>query len=333
MNYKESLKVSHPSFIARSRAQGSENFLRLSPTESPPVSYKLNTNTNEHSISSSEGGISQALERSMALTEEQLHRVLTNYTQLQTQFSDITRAVQDGERTKIDILRQLTAMKSNIEGIGEHLSSTVPTKIYNERRSPDSNVAQEVLLIPELLEFILAHASALDILSVYQTCRGLSAIIDASPSLQVMMFFRPAGVPAGTKTEFKPGPFDHFKWFDLEGHSRYGEFVVTARSTPNQEKGGLPWVGELWKRMQLCQPPLKSMRVRKFCFDCEDNEVVSLGADLYTGKELTFGDLYDMASEILDAGGRCPDCHTPGSIESDVEFVAIDPYERDEEEA
>jgi hypothetical protein len=40
----------------------------------------------------------------------------------------------------------------NVNGFGTYLSSTVATKYYNERRSPDSTVAQKVFHIPELLE-------------------------------------------------------------------------------------------------------------------------------------------------------------------------------------
>ena len=176
---QESLTISHVLFIAQSRDGGSGFVPRLSPTETPPVGYKNHINSHQQSISFSKASMSKAIEDTVALTEEQLRRVLANYIQLQTQFFDITRAVEDGQRTKTDIVRHLAEMKTNIEGIGDHLSSIIPIRLYDEHRSADSTIAHKVLCIPGLLELILEHTSVLDVIKVSETCHELKAVVEA----------------------------------------------------------------------------------------------------------------------------------------------------------
>ena len=265
----------------------------------------------------------------MALAEEHLHGVLANYTQLQTQFSDFTVAVEDGESAKTDILRQLTAIKTSIEGVGKHLSSIVPTRIYNERRSANSTIAHKVLCIPELFELILEHTSVLDVIKVSETCRELKAIIQASPRLQTKLFLRPAGVPAGTETKLKLPPMNCVKWFSLRTGFSKGLSVV-ARF---QVRGGLPRVGGLWKRMQLCHPPLKSVELSIKCWACGKRESGRWIHDFSTGAELTFGDLYDEAANIFVVNESCVKCNAPRTAGSDVIFVAKDPWKVDGEQA
>lgn len=78
------------------------------------------------------------------------------------------------------------------DGLSKFLSARIPPIHYNEIRSEDSQIAERVFLIPELLELILSHdhVSVRDLLIMRQVSKGVQAIIDASPKLQVKLCYR-----------------------------------------------------------------------------------------------------------------------------------------------
>lgn len=178
----------------------------------------------------------------MAPTEEQFRAALSNHHNLQSQLSDIVAAMTQGQCDKDEAFHQLTIMQKSVYGIGEYLSATIPTEHYNERRASDSAIAAKVLQIPKLLEQILEHTGACDIINVSATCRQLKAIIEASPRLQTLLFLRPAGVLTNARPRVKFAPqFRSFPWL-YAGVMQRGR-KINVRAEFSTQKGGLPHVG------------------------------------------------------------------------------------------
>lgn len=115
----------------------------------------------------------------MAPTDDDMRQVLAAYYDLQSGLANLPNTATPNE-----ISQHLATSQQKVDAFGDFLSIAVPTRIYNERRSTNSSTALKVLLIPELLELILEHATIYDILHFYGLCRGVKAVIDASSKLQ-----------------------------------------------------------------------------------------------------------------------------------------------------
>lgn len=95
---------------------------------------------------------------------------------------------------------------------------------FNERRAPESGVANEVFHIPELCEMILQHASPKDIRSMSGTCRPIRDIIYASKQLHLPINWGHEYYVEGLKVNFEKredmpmdGDTDYLIVFDYAG--------------------------------------------------------------------------------------------------------------------
>jgi hypothetical protein len=269
----------------------------------------------------------------MAGSEEQVRVVLSDYHDLQSQLSKTVSAISDDKISKAEVLHQLAAIQAKVNGFDLYLSSTVAARYYNERRSPESTVAKNVFHIPELLELILEHASIFDILNVYQTCRGLKEIVEASPKLQIQLLLRLIGELVDPLAYLQMHLLRANEWLDDQWFIMKIDWNpksrITARFKSHRGDEALPQVGAVWKRMRICQPLLMSMRVVVECANCAVNRYYTEETpEVYfsTSKELTFRDLYDNATDILKSRECCAFCDWPQCPGSSVLFEAAYPW-------
>ena len=82
--------------------------------------------------------------------------------------------------------------------------------------------------------------------------------------------------------------------------------MVEARFERIGRKAHLPRIESNWKRMLICQPPIKHMKVQTYCyrFSMSDNEEL-IHSDTY----LTVGDLCERAKRVLAGNVSCPPYH------------------------
>ena len=200
------------------------------------------------------------------------------------------------------------ALQRNANGIGRYLSYQIKPKFYNERRLPDSNVADRVLQIPELLELILLNLGAFDILNVASTCHGIQNIVNVSSKLQVRLFQKPASNIGAENDPFQT-PFGLFerRGFtvdaflpDSPAHQAYVDACFTSK-----DDFTLPRVGSKIRSMFICQPAIKNMEVTVKCAAHDYNkEMIAVFSE--TG--LKFQDLYNVAGNIIRGEHLCPRC-------------------------
>lgn len=265
--------------------------------------------------------------------------VLDHQQTLQAQLKTLTSSVNN-DTSKASIRYQVSAIQRNVDGISEYLSSTLPTVLYNEHRQRFSTTASRALSIPEILELVLVHTHALHILNVSATCSELNAIIDASPKLQTALFFRPAGEPKHTATNYKFHPlvgvarFIHLE-VDTGPHWSIDDLDIIIELCAQSACHGLPSVGENFQKMQISQPPIYRMNFAVKCGECYFDETDNIGwaqdeNELVNTTGLTFEDLYDQANEIFRTKVRPPCSDVPGSPLIAI-FKAYNPWKEDEE--
>lgn len=253
----------------------------------------------------------------MANSDALNRSVLSQYYELQVRLSDHAAAIRNESFDTAQLLRQVEAIQRNLKDIGNFLSCTVPNKFYHERRTATSETAARVFHIPELLELILEHCTTFDLIEMRKTCTGIKATIEASPKLQGKLFLRPEGalvdlldeeswlqgIQAHPKSRLLNNPLDPSAWFEVH-HDYAGGRHVTITFTPDQSGKQLPHVGDLWKRMLICQPPITTVDVVRECAKhhrfCQ---LESYPRDPSDERPLTFGDLYDEANMVFGSRG------------------------------
>lgn len=245
--------------------------------------------------------------------------VMAHYQQLRSIISHTTAKLNGGV-SKHELGTTLDQLEQVADGFGDYLSLQLEPGYWNELRSDDSTVATEALAIPEILELILVHVDHWDLVNMRTVNRTARDIIDASLELQAGMYLKgvkPAGLPQFhhetvfsdiTREGFdvdssyrsimmSPKPEYHYLFGDVIAH------FVLSMST-----GRLPIIGDNWKRMLICQPPVKQMRASKQCalhgYVPDANDVL---VESETG--LTIGHLYECAKQLLAVRttGTCMD--------------------------
>lgn len=237
--------------------------------------------------------------------------VVSEYCELQSNLSGTLQNIGTSKASfsRDEVVGLIRSIQTKVNGIGESLSVFVPTKVYNQVRQKDSTTAMTVFQIPELLELILRYNTVFEVLAMYQTCRGIRAIIEASPRIQTQLFLRPENASLGPHTTRKRHPLAHLplarrSWFEMECLKQGGNLTIYVSFGISElvSRGkDLPTVGHLWKRMQICQPPLMSIPVPLMCWKClpQNGGAQFQNKEFATGRPLTFGDLYDKANAIF----------------------------------
>jgi hypothetical protein len=160
------------------------------------------------------------------------------------------------------------------------------------------------LSIPELLESVLGHVGRKDVLNVRQVSHGLRAIVEASPKLRVKLHYRPADVTR-FKVPYYTTPFDdrlstNPTWFYVcEEYLADGLALLHASASMSDlpVDHDVPYVGDTWKRMLICQLPVYKMSVR--LSSSKHSPDFPIGTAIVSETGITVGDLYGEAARIL----------------------------------
>lgn len=197
------------------------------------------------------------------------------------------------------------------DGLSEFLSARLPPIHYNEIRSQDAQIAKCMFLIPELLELVLEYVDVVDILTMRQVNKGVQAIIDVSPKLQIKLYYR--AIDEKDRIKGKSGsPFSSGFYktpletgFQVEVNTHKEGLPVVAGLYRVKAAQDLPRIGRAWKRMFICQPPVLEM----YAFtDCSVHGRVIPGVEVTSTTGLTVGDLHDQAAKMLTSENCCGLC-------------------------
>lgn len=246
--------------------------------------------------------------------EEQTHQALTHYNQLQSNIAASIAAAQQNQWDPRTLTDALLALQSNASGLGRYLSYHCDPKFYNERRLPESTIASQVLLVPELLELILVHLHFHNILNVSATCHGIRDVVDASPRLLPNLFLKPMPVPKENcrqtcrfQTPFGRGVVSNFNVW-VRDHETVVAREVMAEIHYIDEPSAVLKVNPKWRKMLICQPPPERMSVVVACRMHLDTFYDNVVRDVSNPTGLTVGDLYSKAEEILQGSSPCWRC-------------------------
>ena len=242
------------------------------------------------------------------------HKSLMQHRHLMFDLATLTDAVRQGTISNHNLLGCLALSETDVNGLGTHISSCLPSEYWNLRRPEDSKIASTVFGIPEALENILSSCKTFDILSIYKTCRGIRDIIDASPKLQTLLCLRPA--PQGTPRYF---PFDNDRLPGFECpydtcHEDASKIVAEISVSMDPDGFYWPHIGSRLRDMYICQPSLHYLLASDHCpqeddDDDDDDDDDCHGSDpgiqMFSERGFTVGDLYDVAKRLADEHTIC----------------------------
>ena len=242
-------------------------------------------------------------------SEEQSRQSLEHYNELQLNIAILIAAARQDQWDHKKIADAFLALQRNANGIGRYLSCQIDPKFFNERRLPDSNVANKVLQIPELLELILLNLGPFDILNVASTCHGIKNIVNASSKLQVSLFQKPTS-NIGTQNDTFQTPFGLFEFPGFTVDASFPDRPaqqghIDAWFIFKEKRFTLPRVGSKIRSMFICQPAIKNMDVT---VTCRAHNYTKDMTAVFSETGLTFQDLYNVAGYILRAEHFCPGC-------------------------
>ena len=204
--------------------------------------------------------------------------------------------------------------------------------------SRPAHKAQEVFSTAELAEAILLHLDVVDILSAVQVNHTTSRLISSSPRLQELLHLR-----ASKKGHLK-SPF-HNNWplTDLLNVRIFHSEPRPGRTTPQGKRGAqklsevridaifhgegryrrhqssdyetiseLPKIGSMARRMLVCQPPVKAMKVSISCCAVSEqlyrrsSNALDDVPSVISMSGLTVGGLHDAAVKTKAEHKYCP---------------------------
>ena len=292
--------------------------------------------------------------------EETFQRVaeaLQEQRNLEHNHAVLSRAFDSGNVDSVTIETALAQSEKHAAGIRGFLSSCLNSIPVSMRPTTASaSKAQRVFNTVELLEAILINLHPYDLLSALQVNGATSKMIETTPKLHDVLHLRPSK-DGFLNTIFSEswGPFfrldvtysDVKNSAPLRHETIQQDDHVNIFVTFDVVKGTLR-VGELCRRMLVCQPPVKVMEISASCCDihhswsylgsvgCHVNAVDSSGI-IRSEAGLTVGDLYDKAVELQEKHLYCPHASQPQHCEDgtvrvearfhgQVELKKDDPY-------
>ena len=238
---------------------------------------------------------------------------------------------KEAENSVTEVRQLLVSCLKSIAG-----TTRQPTKRHTVK-------THQILDTPKLLEEILCNLNVRDLLSAIRVNHSISQMVTSSPRVQAAMQLRVA--KSGHWSSLFVG---HWSGFSLAVSLNdiphvQGAVIVTARLENFKHNGALGWYtacalpktpGALFRRMLICQPPMKEMTIRaKYCDDStprECQEGVQAGVTCGTirsGTGITVGDFQDHTVRLIAEHSRCPNAHIyehadDGSVGVDVHFEA-----------
>lgn len=208
----------------------------------------------------------------------------------------------------------LEAAQRHEDRLCEYLGAGLEPNHSNKCQPQTSKMAKQVFAVPELLEAILAWADLKSLVNMGQVSLEFRATIANSMPLQIKLGVK-ACEDKGPDEELFSSPFKHgylgFK-VTIEQKRNQTKGKITADLDVLGEKKRLSRIGSTWRRMFICQPPIKEM-AGYLCYHEHRHARPSRWIASETG--LTVGDLHDAARSILGLGPSCKECENKSSLD------------------
>ena len=252
--------------------------------------------------------------------DEENRAALLHCQNLQSGFKQLITAAQTGNCTILEIVKSLTSMSEDIEGMSNYLSTHLDPQYYNEVRSADCDIATRALSIPELLELTLAYTTPADMASMEQVNRASHQIITGSSKLQKVFLNMPSVAPGNSGGRGRTIFYDLFPGFEVE--PSYSTVIVTINRANCAD--GVPRIGSRWLTMSLCQPPVTTLHVERRCEGCgEDTRVRAREDPITSTTGLTVQDVYEEARRVFSTQEVCETC-TSDSPDGQPVMIDVD---------
>lgn len=233
------------------------------------------------------------------------HDLLFHHQRLESTLTFLVNEVPKGGYTTEQLQSKLKAAKATSGDIGMDLKQVIDARFYNCVKLPNSTIATKVFYLPELLELILNHLSAWDILSMSQTCRFIKDAIHTYPTMPVKLCLQPAPQENATFTPFPDFRCPRqFSVMEYGRSSKTGARRVTV-SIRTKASGILPRIGSRWSKMLFTQPPIKAMKIMVPC--CSRGLSTTM---IVSEQGLTIVDLLKTAKQHMNLH---PECHKTAS--------------------
>lgn len=197
-------------------------------------------------------------------------------------------------------------------------------------------LAERVFNTVELVEAIFCFLRPSDLLSAVQVNRTASKTIPNSPTLQHRLHLRPS--PSSYMSTLFDGSDSKFGNIKLVVHQLFDWPNSKRRTTkgalvrvyfkPTNEYGSqvLPQrIGELCRRMLVCQPPIKEMKaLSKCCIQPRcDLRFHESASRLTSATGITVGDIYDAGVKAIMKNRTCPNVVTGFSVADGVVYPIV----------
>ncbi|KAK3722184.1 hypothetical protein LTR37_002617 [Vermiconidia calcicola] len=201
------------------------------------------------------------------------------------------------------------------------LATTTLGPLCRPASHKSAQLAAKVFNIPELLEEILCHLNAKDILQASITNRSMAAALHSSLSIQKRLCLK---VDANSffHTPFAKGLFrsvwleqyDQPQWGDRDDlDNLWGKVHSSLILRVYIRNGVIPRIGTRYRSMYLCQPPVTDVTLKPDC--CRYNGSVGGSEDfttrpwrtkITTATGVTLGQLIDEATKLQGVHRLCP---------------------------
>ena len=279
---------------------------------------------------------------------------LTHQQQLEEQVNILLCGVRSGQYNQDSLVKALVGLQHRIAALTYSLGGEEATLHTNERMLAGSAAAQKAFQIQELLELILGNLEITDIVCVSQVSRAVRQAVVGSKKLQMMLCLRAAAPKSHLWTPFcsimskyqtsANRMLNHglaLVYSELRGFSCIFETFPPPRSRkPHRDMVTmraefvplpllrLPYLGDTYRRMFVCQPPIQKMDVfMSCCGPTRDKDSNGKRRDVCSERGITIGDLYDRARQLMDEHRWCPmapvdQLADDGTVKLHIQFAA-----------
>lgn len=213
--------------------------------------------------------------------------VLSDQRDINIKLEQLLKEIKNGDTEQIE--QYARDIQRRFSGVQQYLSLTIQAKYYAQHRPYDTQIAEKVFAIPELMESISTNLEVLDLMRCYEVNRTFRDTIESSIKLQTCLFLRPD--PTQRKASF---PL----------RTKYIRCYNQARVNIISRTGRTYNLGLRWKKMLVRQPPVHKMECRAECQSehrpCLLNWRGASSKVLTSEDGLTIGELFEAVQEMAE---------------------------------
>ncbi|PPJ53875.1 hypothetical protein CBER1_04603 [Cercospora berteroae] len=281
--------------------------------------------------------------------DDEFRAAVEHHASLDAALKQMELLANSGDTVSSEAIRAaLTSARAGAAGLDSHLRNTGRPSLYTER-CPDRarGLAQRVFDVPELLELILSKLPVLELLKCYRVNHQWRDAIESSVNLQRQLSLRADTLDGHFQNVFQgricgysevlPGFGTRAFFSTHRALSSYeetlpgNEILFKAEFASTNDYFRMPKkIGARVRRMYICQPPVKELKVYLECcrynFTHHSDDHDRHSATVTNENGLTIGDLLDKTIEMLEAHKFCANAEVfmlddeTGEVKNEVSF-------------